>query len=86
MTSLGCAIVFHSPVSSVLDENTLFSTVNEIKRRSSCIRMDDAIIDYTNMIGLEDKKRRFSEDVVDMDIKERERLQKLYRQSLCVLD
>ena len=40
--------------------------------------MDDTIIDYTSRIGLEDKKRRFSVDLVDMDLKDRERLQKLY--------
>jgi hypothetical protein len=43
------------------------------------MRMDDTIIDYTSRIGLEDKKRRFSVDVVDIDLKDRKRLQKLYR-------
>ena len=42
--------------------------------------MDDTMINYTSMIGLEDKRRRFSEDVVDMDLKESERLKKLFRQ------
>ena len=40
--------------------------------------MDDTMIDYSSMMGMEDKKRRFSEDVVDIDLKDRERLQKLY--------
>ena len=38
------------------------------------------MIDYTSMMGREDKMRRFSEDVVDMDLKDSERLKKLYRQ------
>ena len=41
--------------------------------------MDDTMIDYTSMMGLEDKKRRFSEDVVDIDLKDSERVKKLYR-------
>ena len=41
--------------------------------------MDDCMVDYMSMMGTEDKKRRFSEDVVDMDIKDSERLKKLFR-------
>ena len=33
-----------------------------------------------SMMGREDRKRRFSEDVVDMEVKDSERLRKLYRQ------
>jgi hypothetical protein len=43
------------------------ATVNETRRRSSSISMDDTMIDYTSMMGLEDMRRRFSEDVVNMD-------------------
>jgi hypothetical protein len=39
------------------------------RKRSFCIAMDDIMIDYTSMLGLEDKRARFSEDVVDMDLK-----------------
>ena len=42
--------------------------------------MDDTMINYTSMMGLEDKRRRFSEDVVDMDRKDSERIKKFYRQ------
>jgi hypothetical protein len=42
--------------------------------------MDDTMINYTSMMGLEDKRRRFSEDVVDMDLKDSERIKKFYRQ------
>ena len=69
-----------SPVPYSHEANTIFSTVNEKKRRSSSITMDDTMIDYSSMMGLEDKKRRFSEDVVDMDLKDSERVKKLYRQ------
>ena len=74
MTSLACAIV--SPVSSEPDANTHYLTVNETKIRSSSITM----IDFTSMMGLEDRKRRLSEDVVDMELQDRERFKKLYRQ------
>jgi hypothetical protein len=78
MTASTVAVV--SPVSSSHEASTIFSTVNETKRRSSPITMDDNMIDYTSMMGLEDKRRRFSEDVADMDLKDSERLKKLYRQ------
>ena len=32
------------------------------------------------MLGLEDRRKRFSEEVVDLDLKDSVRLQKLYRQ------
>ena len=73
------AFVVVSPESSILNASILFSTVDETKRRSSSITMDDAMIDYSSMMGMEDKKRRFSEDVVDMDLKNSERVKKLYR-------
>ena len=61
--------------------NTKFSTVDETNRRSLSITitMDDCMVDYMSMMGTEDKKRRFSEDVVDMDIKDSEKLKKLFR-------
>ena len=34
------------------------------------------MIDYTSMTGLEDKRRRLIEDVVDMDLKDSERIKK----------
>ena len=70
-----------SPESFILNASILFSTKREEKaRRSSSITMDDTMVDYTSMMGLEDKKRRFSEDVVDMELKDSERVKKLYRQ------
>ena len=60
--------------------NTMFSTVNEKKRRSLSMTMDDSMVDYMSMMGIEDRKRRFSEDVADMEVKDSERMKKLYRQ------
>ena len=74
MTSVACAIV--SRILSEPEANTHYLTVNETKKRSSSIPM----IDITSIMGLEDRKRRLSEDVVDMELQERERLKKLYRQ------
>ena len=79
-TMISQAFVVVSPESSILNASIIFCTVDETKRRSSSIAMDDTMIDYTSMMGMEDKKRRFSEDVVDMDLKDSERVKKLYRQ------
>ena len=74
------AVARVSPKSSIINASIIFSTVNETKRRSSSITKDDTMINYTSMMGMEDKKRRFSEDVVDMDLKDSERVKKLFRQ------
>ena len=79
-SSPSALIVSPLPATSPLDARALISTVNEMKRRSSSITMDDTKIDYTSMLGMEDKRRRFSEDVVDMDLKDSVRLKKMYRQ------
>ena len=50
------------------------------KLRSSTMTMDDTKVDYTSLMGLEDRRRRFSEDVVDVVTKENVNMQKLYRQ------
>ena len=42
--------------------------------------MDDSNVDYMSILGLEDRKRRFSEDVVDVELMDSVRLQKMYRQ------
>ena len=42
--------------------------------------VDDARVDYTSLLDGEDRARRFSEDVVDIDLKDSVKLQKLYRQ------
>ena len=41
---------------------------------------DDSKVDYLSILGLEDKKRRFSEDVVDMELKDSVKLKKIFRQ------
>ena len=64
-----------SPATSLMDAGALAAAVNEKQRSYS---MDDSKVDYTNMLGLEDKRRRFSEDVVDIDTKNSVMLQKLY--------
>ena len=48
--------------------------------RSSISSIDDSRVDYTSLLGLEDRRKRFSEEVVDLDLKDSVRLQKLYRQ------
>ena len=52
----------------------------KMKQRSNSISLDDTKVDYTSLLGMEDRRRRFSEDVVDRDTKDTVRLQKLYRQ------
>ena len=49
-------------------------------RNSYSLSIDDMMVDYTSMLGLEDRRKRFSEEVEDTDLKDSLRLQKLYRQ------
>ena len=65
-------------VSSPEEATLIISSGPSFEARSSS--MDDSNVDYTSLLGLEDRKRRFSEDVVDMELKDSVRLQKLYRQ------
>ena len=69
-----------SPAASTVTSPLGVAAVNKMKQRSNSISMDDTKVDYTSLLGLEDRKRRFSEDVVDRDTKDIVRLQKLYRQ------
>ena len=48
------------------------------KARSYSI--DDSKVDYLSLLGLEDRKRRFSEVLVDTELKETMMLRKQYRQ------
>ena len=41
---------------------------------------DDSKVDYTSMLGVEERRQRFSEEVVDKDLKDSVRVQKMYRQ------
>ena len=49
-------------------------------RSGSLMIMDDTSVDYSSLMGKEDRKRRYSEAVVDMNTKENVLVQKLYRQ------
>ena len=42
--------------------------------------MDDTQIDYVSLMGREEAKRRFSEDVVDTELRDSIRVQKMFRQ------
>ena len=46
---------------------------------TSLLSADDSKVDYTSLLGVDDKRRRFSEDVVDTSIKDSIRVQKMYR-------
>ena len=48
------------------------------KQRSFSV--DDTKVDYTSLLGLEDRRRRFSEDVVDPGTKDIVRIQKMFRE------
>ena len=58
----------------------MLDTLNEIKRRDSSTTKDDTIIDYTSVLDQDDQRRRFSEKLVDADVKDSLELRKLYRQ------
>ena len=69
-----------SSETSSLGAGVRFTSLGRENQRVFSITMDDTKIDYTSMLGLEDRRRRFSEDVVDFETKDSIRLQKLYRQ------
>ena len=72
-----------SPGASPIKATTIItSSVPSFMARSStsALSIDDSTVDYTSMLGLEDRRKRFSEEVVDADLKDSVRLQKLYRQ------
>ena len=73
-------IIITSPVSLPLRPRTVVTCVPTFTAESSFLSVDDSKVDYTSMLGLEDKRKRFSEEVVDMDLKDSVRLQKMYRQ------
>ena len=58
----------------------VFTPALNRKQKPSSMTVDDTNIDYTSMLGTEEMKLRFSEDMVDMDLKGSIRLQKMYRQ------
>ena len=47
---------------------------------SSSSSEDDSKVDYNSMLGEEERRQRFSEDVVDKDLQDSVRVQKMYRQ------
>ena len=64
------------------EDYTLIRKMKTVKKgSSSCSQSkDDSIVDYTSVLSKEDKRKRFSEELVDKELKEIMRLKKLYRQ------
>ena len=69
-----------SPLTSPLEARTIISSVPTFKASSSTLSADDSTVDYISMLGLEDRWRRFSEEVEDDYQKKSDHLQKVYRQ------
>ena len=80
VSSTKSLIIITSPVSSPLRARTVVTYVPTFTAESSFLSVDDSKVDYTSLLGLEDRRKRFSEEVVDMDLKDSVRLQKMYRQ------
>ena len=58
----------------------VFKPASNKEHRPSSMTVDDTKIDYTSLLGTEERKMRFSEDMVDMDLKDSIKLQKMYKQ------
>ena len=54
--------------------------------RSRALSMDDSSVDYTSILDQEDMVRRWSEDVVDIELRDSVRLNKLYRKDIFIID
>ena len=66
-------------------------SVERVARQSSRVRAflakhsastseDDSKVDYTSMMGEDESRQRFSEELVDKDLMNSVRVQKMYRQ------
>ena len=50
-----------------------------VRGRAQAVSMDDIQVDYSSILDQEDRLRRWSEDVVDLELRDNLRLNKLYR-------
>ena len=50
-----------------------------VRGRAQAVSMDDIQVDYSSILDQEDRLRRWSEDVVDLELRDNVRLNKLYR-------
>ena len=76
MTPVSVILVTSSPARrarSVVTYRPSFTVV------SALLSEDDAKVDYTSLLDLEDRRKRFSEDVVDKNLKDSIRIKKMYR-------
>ena len=69
-----------SPITSALEAQTTTSSVPNVKARPNSMSIDDSTVDYMSILGMEDRRKRFSEEVEDGDLKQSVLLQKVYRQ------
>ena len=67
-------------ISPPLEAKNISSSVPNVKGRPNSLSTDDSTVDYNSMLGIEDRRKRFSEEVEDGDLKQSVLLQKVYRQ------
>ena len=58
---------------------TVTSDSMGVRGRAQAVSMDDIQVDYSSILDQEDRLRRWSEDVVDLELRDNVRLNKLYR-------
>ena len=63
-----------SPITSPLEAQ---SSVPNVKARPNSMSIDDSTVDYISILGMEDRRNRFSEEVEDADLKESVNFKKL---------
>ena len=69
-----------SPITSPLEAKTITSSLPNVKAKPNSLSLDDSTVDYISMLGMEDRRCRFSEELEDAELKESVHLKKFYRQ------
>ena len=65
---------------NVESHKLVLSSASTMRQNQPSRTVDDAQIDYLSLMGREEAKKRFSEDVVDTELRDSIRLQKMFRQ------
>ena len=79
MSSPVSLIIVTSSVSQPMRARRVVTYIPTTTVVSSFLSADDSKVDYTSLLGMEDRRKRFSEEVDDKNLKETIRIKKMYR-------
>ena len=79
MSSPVSLIIVTSSVSQPMRARRVVTYIPTTTVVSSFLSADDSKVDYTSLLGMEDRRKRFSEEIDDKNLKETIRIKKMYR-------